>query len=77
MSAAFERIGLSAKQIRSVLELMSAILHLCQVDFEQPVAEDDVTRSFGLDVIGQDHLQAAAELLRCDIDHLSNSMMYR
>ncbi|KAG5181457.1 P-loop containing nucleoside triphosphate hydrolase protein [Tribonema minus] len=70
-------LGLSRTATTDVLKLVSAILHLTEVEFRDPVTSDSVTRSFGLDVIGRDHLEAAAALLGCEFDDVSNALMYR
>jgi myosin heavy subunit len=75
---AMQDIGLSKHAIQSYYSVLAAILHLCEVEFRQPtVYEGSVDKSFGLDVIGEHYLEHAATLLRCDIDELSNALMYK
>jgi hypothetical protein len=44
---------------------------------KQHVYDGSVDKSFGLDMIGEQHLEHAATLLQCDIDELSNALMYK
>jgi myosin heavy subunit len=75
---AMQDIGVSKHAIHSYYSVISAILHLCEVEFRQPaVCEGSIDKSFGLDVIGEQHLQHAATLLQCDIDELSNALCYK
>eukprot|EP00953_Heterococcus_sp_UTEX-ZZ885_P019702 10993-Heterococcus_DN1.PRE.2 len=75
---AMQDMGLSKHAIQSYYSVISAILYLCEVEFRQPtVYEGSVDKSFGLDVIGEQHLEHAATLLQCDIDELSNALMYK
>eukprot|EP00953_Heterococcus_sp_UTEX-ZZ885_P019705 10994-Heterococcus_DN1.PRE.3 len=75
---AMQDIGLSKHAIQSYYSVIAAILHLCEVEFRQPtVYEGSIDKSFGLDVIGEQHLEHAATLLQCDIDELSNALMYK
>jgi myosin heavy subunit len=75
---AMQDIGLSKHAIQSYYSVLAAILHLCEVEFRQPtVYEGSIDKSFGLDVIGEQHLKHAASLLQCDFDELSNALMYK